>query len=141
MEDSQDRLKRCGMKSTRQRRKIIGILEQSSTPVSAEDIYLTLREQRETISLSTVYRVLELLVSKNAVRKLNSVEECGALFELDDRHRHYLVCLECHKMFPLDNCPLKAYEKDLTNQTGFDITGHNLEIYGYCRDCRNKHNR
>ncbi|XOQ43804.1 MAG: Ferric uptake regulation protein [Clostridium sp.] len=138
MEDSTGRLKSYGLKSTRQRRRIIGILEQSSKPVSAEGIFIQLREQGESISLSTVYRVLELLVSKKAVRKLNTVEECGALFDLHDRHRHYLVCLSCHKMFPLDNCPVESYEKDLMAKTGFEVTGHNLEIFGYCRDCQNK---
>ncbi|WP_411676123.1 Fur family transcriptional regulator [Caproicibacter sp.] len=138
MEDSKGRLKSCGLKNTRQRREIIGILEQSGRPVSAEGIFFGLREQGETVSLSTVYRVLELLVEKKAVRRLNTVEECGTLFELNDKHRHYLVCLGCHRMFPLDDCPLKSYEKELTDKTGFDVTGHSLEIYGYCRDCRGK---
>lgn len=138
MEDSKGRLKSCGLKSTRQRRRIIGILEQSDNPISAEGIFIQLREQGETISLSTVYRVLELLVAKKAVRKLSTVEECGALFVMDDKHRHYLVCLGCHKRFPLDDCPLESYEKYLMAKTGFDVTGHNLEIFGYCRDCQNK---
>ena len=138
MKDSRDRLKNCGLKITRQRRDIIDILEQSTRPVSAEGIYFDLRERGNSISLSTVYRVLELLVAKKAVRRISTVDECGALFELDDMHRHYLVCLGCHKMFPLDDCPLEAYEKELTSRTGFDVTGHSLEIYGYCRDCRKK---
>lgn len=138
MEDSTGRLKRCGLKSTRQRREIIALLEHSTQPVSAEGIFFGLRKQGETVSLSTVYRVLELLVEKKAVRRINTVEECGALFELDDMHRHYLVCLGCHKMFPLDDCPLKSYEKVLSEKTGFCVTGHSLEIYGYCRSCLEK---
>lgn len=138
MEDSKNRLKSCGLKITKQRREVIGILEQSTRPLSAEGIYMKLREREEPISLSTVYRILELLVKKKLVRRISTVEECGALFELDDAHRHYLVCLGCHKMFPLDDCPLEAYEKELTRRTGFDVTGHSLEIYGYCRDCRKK---
>ncbi|MFU0832688.1 MAG: Ferric uptake regulation protein [Oscillospiraceae bacterium] len=138
MEDSKGRLKRCGLKSTRQRRRIIGILEQSANPISAEGIFIQLREQGESISLSTVYRVLELLVAKHLVRKLSTVEECGALFEMYDKHRHYMVCLGCHKRFPLDDCPLEPYEKGLMAKTGFDVTGHNLEIFGYCRDCQKK---
>ncbi|MCI1965436.1 MAG: transcriptional repressor [Oscillospiraceae bacterium] len=138
MENSERRLKNCGLKITRQRREIIKILEQSTRPVSAENIFLALRQQGGTVSLSTVYRVLEILVNKKAVRRLNTVDESGALFELDDTHRHYLVCLGCHKMFPLDDCPLETYEKKLTCQTGFDVTGHSLEIYGYCRDCCKK---
>lgn len=138
MENSRGRLKNCGLKVTRQRCEIVDILEQSAQPVSAEGLFFQLREQGSAISLSTVYRVLELLVAKKAVRRISTVEEGGSLFELDDAHRHYLVCLGCHRMFPLDDCPLEAYEKELTSRTGFDVTGHSLEIYGYCRDCQEK---
>ena len=135
MENSKGRLNACGLKNTRQRREVIDVLEKSARPVTADAIFLALREQGENISLSTVYRILELMVEKKLARRISTVEEGGALFELADTHRHYLVCLGCHRMFPLDDCPLEEYEKELTERTGFDVTGHSLEIYGYCRDC------
>ena len=130
-------LKDSGLKNTRHRTDVLEVLERTVQPLPAEEIYLELKKKDASISLSTVYRILELLVSKEIVLKMNSVEEDRALVELNRMvHRHYLVCLGCHKMLPIDDCPLDEYERDLAGKTGFYATGHSLEIYGYCRDCQ-----
>lgn len=137
--DNRSWLKQCGLKNTKHRADVLKALELSSQPVSAEQIYLSLQEKNGDISLSTVYRILELLVSKEIVLKMNSLEGDRALFELNRMvHRHYLVCLGCHKMLPIDDCPLDEYEKQLPCKNGFYATGHSLEIYGYCSDCYRK---
>ena len=50
-----------------------------------------------------------------------------------DRHRHYAICLGCHEMHSIDLCPLSD-----THISNFTITGHRLELYGYCDKCKNK---
>jgi Fur family ferric uptake transcriptional regulator len=39
-------------------------------------------------------------------------------------------------MFPVNGCPLEKYEEWLHEQTGFNFTGHKLELYGYCKSCQ-----
>lgn len=134
-----ERLKQNGLKSTRRRGDVLQILEANSRPVTAEHIFLDLKEKGVNISLSTVYRILDVLVAKEIVLKINSSETDSAMFELNRKiHRHYLVCLGCRKMIPVENCPLGGLEKRLEQETGFAVTGHSLEIYGYCRECRKK---
>ena len=134
--NGKNRLRRNGLKNTKHRAEVLKILERSTQPVTADQVYRKLELAGNTISLSTVYRNLELLVEKNIVLKMNAVEGGKSLFELNKMvHRHYLICLGCHKMLPVDDCPLDDYEKSLQKKTGFSVTGHKLEIYGYCRDC------
>lgn len=131
------KLKKSGLKNTKHRADILKVLEGHTSPVTAEDIFLTLKENGKQISFSTVYRILEVLVEKDLALKISSEGSESALFELNRSiHRHYLVCLGCHKMLPIDDCPIEDFEKELTGKTGFEVTGHNLEIYGYCRECR-----
>ena len=138
-ETGKSRLKKNGLKNTKHRSEVLRILELSSQPVTADYIYKRLETEGKSISLSTVYRNLELLVKKDIALKMNAVESEKSLFELNKRiHRHYLICLGCHRMFPIDDCPLDDYEKALQKKTGFSITGHKLEIYGYCKDCVNR---
>jgi len=60
------------------------------------------------------------------------------LYELNrQEHKHHLICSGCRKMFTVDECPLEDYEKSLSNKLDFDITGHKLEIFGYCKECKN----
>ena len=126
-----------GLKNTKSRNLIYDILGQCDVPVTAEQIFLKLKESGASINLSTVYRVLEIFVSKGIALKSNTAENNKALFELNRmEHKHHLVCVGCKKMLSIDGCPLDEYEKALRDKMGFDVTGHKLEIYGYCQDCK-----
>ena len=128
-----------GLKNTKHRNSILDILSKCDVPVTAEDIYLKLKNNSTSISLSTVYRTLETLCSKGLILKISISEDNKALFELNRmEHKHHIVCVGCKKMFSVDGCPLKEYEKVLQEKMGFDITGHKLEIYGYCPKCTEK---
>lgn len=132
-----EQLRRCGLKNTRCRENILQILEHSERPLTAEEIFLEVKRSGEDACLSTVYRSLEALAAKDVVRKAASAENGSAMFELNRNvHRHYLICLNCHHMIPVENCPLGELEKSLEKETGFSVTGHSLEIYGYCAECR-----
>jgi Fur family transcriptional regulator, ferric uptake regulator len=127
-----------GIKHTKQRKAIIEILVSSLSPVSADYIYLKLKEIDASISLSTVYRNLELLNSKNLVIKSTLMNDDKASFELNHmEHKHHLICVKCSKIVAIDDCPLEELEKKLHSKTDFDITGHKLEVYGYCPNCKN----
>ena len=54
------------------------------------------------------------------------------LRQLADAHRHYAICLGCHSMKYIDICPVHSPDID-----DFTVTGHKLEIYGYCNKCEN----
>ncbi|HEY8390139.1 MAG TPA: Fur family transcriptional regulator [Clostridia bacterium] len=126
-----------GLKPTKHRMEIMNLLSDLHEPVSAEEIYNNLIKKDVSINLSTVYRTLETLEDKNIIRTviLNGTDK--TLFELNGHeHKHYFVCITCKKMLPIMHCPLEAYEQRLTNEKGFEVTGHRLEIFGYCNKCR-----
>jgi len=126
-----------GIKNTRQRNMTLDILKQAEWPITAEQIFLKLKEIDSAISLSTVYRIMEVFTAKGLAIKSNLVEDTKAMFELNRmEHKHHLICVRCRKMHVVEDCPLGNYERALEKKTDFDITGHRLEIYGYCSDCK-----
>jgi len=130
-------LKREGIKNTKHRCSIIEILGKSDAPVTAEDIFIRLHESSKSICLSTVYRTLETLISKGLVSKTIISSDNRAVYELNTaEHKHHLVCVGCKRMVSIDGCPFNEYEKEIQGKNGFDITGHKLEIYGFCPECR-----
>jgi Fur family ferric uptake transcriptional regulator len=135
--DIGDDLKRSGLKNTRCRAAILNILEQSDQPVSADSLFRELGEKNITVSFSTVYRTLEALENKNLVVKLAITGEDKAFYEYNRMgHRHYLICLGCKKILAIEHCPLKDYEESLKKETAYAISGHKLDIYGYCPACQ-----
>ena len=121
-----------GLKCTRQRKDILNILSKAKLPMSAEDIY----KETENMSLSTVYRAMELFCEKGIVMS-ETIRNSGELYySLKDRsHCHYAICLGCNEIRYVDVCPVHEHGLDIND---FQITGHKLELYGYCSKCRER---
>lgn len=132
-------LKDSGLKNTKHRTTILELLKDVKQPITAEQIYCELKEKNISINLSTVYRTLETLSDKDLILKHSVTNENKAVFEYNNRvHKHYLVCMGCKKILSIENCPLHDYEKSLAQKTDFIITGHKLDMYGYCPECQKK---
>lgn len=139
MQGKPERLGQEGLKNTPHRRAILGVLEQSPEPLDAGEIYLRLQAAGTAINLSSVYRILDALASRGLLIKSNLAGGAKAVYELQrEEHRHNLVCSCCQRAIPVDGCPLEEFVKSLGERTGFDVTGHRLEIYGLCRECKGK---
>ncbi len=135
----QDQLKRTGLKTTRSRMAILDIMHDKDCPVTAEEIFLSLKEKEYQTNLSTVYRTLEALETADLVSRIQILNEDKKMFALNEvGHRHYLVCLECKRMVTIHGCPLENYDQHVEDETGFVILGHKLYLYGYCKECRPK---
>lgn len=126
------------MKKTKQRKCVLSVLEQAKKPLSAMEICSLIEKEDGSIWLSTVYRVLELFVKENVAVKTVITDSEKALYELNrNEHKHYAVCLNCHKVVEIDFCPLEAITPHLAD-SDFQILGHKLEMYGYCKECSEK---
>lgn len=124
------------VKNTKQRQYILEALTDCTEPLTAEEIYRRALKKCPNMAITTVYRNLEMLVNNRRVNKI-IYSDATARYEYikqGDSHSHFLVCVGCNRAFPLEECPLKI--DGIKESTGFTVTGHNIEIYGYCRDCR-----
>ncbi len=131
-----------GIKWTKQRRSVYRVLWEASEPLNAIQIYsLASRDaDSEEYAVSTVYRILAVFEQKGLVEKTVWMEDGTAVYALNrGMHTHYAVCLECHRRIPLQSCPFAHMHMDSAAE-GFTVTGHKLELYGYCKDCRRQQN-
>ncbi len=135
--DYKEILAKEGIKNTKHRNAILAIIEHSEKPLTAEEIFLSLKEKHTSIWLSTVYRTLDILTSKDLIVKLNILNDDKAHYQLNQNdHKHHIICVSCHKMITFNDCPVEEFENTLKEKIDFNVTGHKLEIYGYCRNCR-----
>lgn len=126
-----------GLKWTKQRKHVYEVLLAANEPLSAVQIYSRVERSGEenSYALSTIYRILSSFEGKNLVNKTNWMGDGTVVYELNrGGHTHYAVCLECHKRIPLQSCPF-AHAHMEENTDDFTITGHKLELYGYCKEC------
>lgn len=126
------------IKRTKQREKIFRILFCASKPMSAADIYQCILKSgvNTGFAISTVYRVLSVFEKMGYVTKSALMDEDMSYYEWNrGGHTHYAVCLKCHKLIPLEDCPFE-HAQIHPAEKGFCITGHKLELYGFCKGCQ-----
>ncbi len=127
-------LKSTDLKTTKSRLAVLKILDKSSEPMTAEDIY-SLVVKEVNMSLSTTYRTLGTLAEKGILLK-NLSQDGKTYYQINNhQHKHQLVCTLCSETVPIEDCPLTTLEENLTQKTGFVITGHSLEFLGICPKC------
>lgn len=144
-----------GIKWTKQRKCVYDILSEAKEPLSAHQIYHLVLQQvsEDTYALSTVYRILSAFEENGLVTSTTWMGNDTVVYELEKgEHRHFAVCLECHKRIPLQKCPF-ALETEVHDMEEHDcsaheqvegeaalkdfvVTGHKIELYGYCNNCR-----
>ncbi|AKH19884.1 ferric iron uptake transcriptional regulator [Sedimenticola thiotaurini] len=139
MED-QD-IRKAGLKVTAPRVKILELLEKSpERHVSAEDVYKMLLAANEDIGLATVYRVLTQFESAGLVEKRH-FEDGYSVFELSrGSHHDHIVCITCGRVQEFVDDTIEKRQQIIANDLGFQISDHELVIYGKCLDenCRHK---
>lgn len=134
----EDLLKKASLKNTKQRHLILSIIKSSQEPLTAEEIYKLLVVEDCKINLSTVYRTLNVLTDKNVLLKMLKGDGTAA-YELNkSSHNHYITCAKCHSSALIDSCPVKELSENVSEKTGFMVTGHSLQLTGICSDCLNK---
>lgn len=130
-------LKDVGLKITHPRIKIMRILLTSGERhVSAEDVYRLLLANSEEIGLATVYRVLTQFEGAGLVTR-HHFESGHSVFELSPEHHHdHIVCIKCGHVEEFADPDIEARQLEIAKRLGFELTDHDLNMYGICADCR-----
>ena len=136
MAESQE-IRDAGLKITLPRVKILQILESSNIHhMSAEDVYKALLNNGEEIGLATVYRVLTQFEDAGLVVR-HHFEGGHSVFEVaSNEHHDHLVCVKCGRVEEFHDREIEQRQKEVANSLGFELTDHNLNMYGLCPGCQ-----
>jgi len=133
-------LNRVGMRVTHQRALIMEIIRKGRGHLDADEIYRRAREKETRLSLSTVYRTLQMLKRLGLVEELHFVEEHHHYEVKPSAEHHHLVCLGCGRVIEF-HYPLSRYlRKKVPEAKDFDITETEIRMTGYCAKCRRSQN-
>jgi Fur family ferric uptake transcriptional regulator len=138
----QEKLEGQNIRLTRRRKAILKTLEQDpDNHLSAEEIYLKIKQTDNNIGLATVYRTLDLFAEAGIIHVLDFGDGCRRFELISDgtpHYHHHLLCLGCGKITEFAQDLLEDLEHQVEEKTGFSITNHSLRFYGYCHECQEK---
>ena len=136
IEEFPGRCRKSGLKVTPQRVAVYNMLAGTDSHPTPEKIYSVIRHQLPSISLGTVYKILDFLNEKGLLRKVSTSKQAARYDACTDIH-HHALCLDCGKVLDIDDDILPHNLYPIPAPEGF--TAHQIEVLvsGTCLDCRN----
>lgn len=134
--DSGEALRRGGHRLTPQRQMVLRTLEQAGHHLSAEEICQRIQREYPGMSLSTVYRTLDLLVRLGMVLEAQLGGD-RRVFELAGEHGEHthLICRDCGAIAHPSELDLAALRRALAGESGFSALALNVVATGICPAC------
>ena len=143
-EKVKDLLREKGLKVTSQRLMVLNILStHGDEHLTVEEIYDLAKEESPEIGLATIYRTVQVLLELHVIEKV-TFDDGFARYELNGEetgsgHRHHhAICTQCGKVYSLETDLLDTLEKQVFESLGFEVTDHEVKLYGLCGACRRK---
>lgn len=123
---------------TAQRTLLLELLRQSPEHVGAEELYRKAQEQNAKMSLSTVYRNLQLFKELGLVQEHHFIGEHHHYEVKSEAEHQHLLCVGCGKVVEFV-CPVSRKLKEETaKEYGFDVFDVEVRMMGLCPDCKRK---
>lgn len=132
-----ERLRQDGVRITPQRIAILEYLASVETHPTAEEIYHEIVDYFPQISVATVYNNLNLFTKSGIIQELTHGDDASR-YDFDEGRHYHAVCEKCGRIVDLYYPILDDVEMVAEQLTGFQITGHRMEVYGLCPQCQNK---
>ena len=130
-------LRQRGYKLTAQRRAILEVIVHSQSHLSPAEIHKRVKRQDPNIGLVTVYRTLEILSHLGIICEMHTRGNTRSyLIRGTPEHHHHIICTDCGTVVNFTGCELSRLEERLSRETGFEMTGHLLELSGRCPSCQ-----
>ena len=125
------------LKLTPHRELILETFLENEGHRSVEDIYRTVRGLDPRIGYTTVYRTMKLLMESSLAREVDLADGITRYEHLfNHEHHDHMVCMQCGRSIEFFNSDLETLQDAASEQLGFKVTDHRLQIYGLCNDCR-----
>lgn len=103
---------------------------------TAEQLYDNVHKNNPTISKSTVYRNLTVLLEDKQIRKIKVLDGPDR-FDCISKEHYHAICKNCGKVFDFMYCfSDENFMRAIHNQTGITMDVDSVTVYGICENCK-----
>ncbi len=131
-------IKEKGLKATWQRDFVVDTFFKTNIHLTAEELYLKVRKKKPEIGFTTVWRALKLLSQTGLATERVFVDGLTRYEQTTiDGHHDHIICLNCGRIAEFENKKIENLQRLVANELDFEVVSHRMELYGYCKECRN----
>ncbi|MGN6251268.1 MAG: Fur family transcriptional regulator [Marmoricola sp.] len=124
-----------GLRPTRQRRAVAGVMNGRDDFRSAQEVHDALRHAGQPVGLSTVYRTLQAMAEAGELDVLRAETGEAVYRRCSDSHHHHLVCRSCGRTVEVEVPAVEKWTRTVAAAHGFRDASHTLEVFATCADC------
>jgi len=121
-------------RKTKQREAITAVFENADRPLRPDEVLDRARRYVSTISIATVYRALQDMLDQSEIDTVAIPNHPPCYEQSGLKHHHHCICTACGRVFEVPGC---SYNNDARLPSGFAVEGHEVIVYGNCRECAN----
>ncbi len=125
-----------GKRITAQRSLLLEVIRDSHGHLDAGEIYRRARSKDPRISLSTVYRNLNLLRELGLISELHLDEEHHHYEVREETEHYHLICSNCERVIEFDSPLIPRLLAEVSAEQGFHVERVHIDLVGLCDDCQ-----
>lgn len=134
--DYEAALREAGVRITRPRRVILGILADMGDHPDAMEIFQRAVAIDSGISLSTVYRTMKLLEGIGAIHRHAFAGGPSRFEPAVGEHHDHLIDIDTGDVIEFQSDKIEELQNEIAHRLGYEIVHHRFEIYGRKRKKR-----
>lgn len=123
---------------TKQQAAILKYMSESTGQyVTVSQIATHLKEEGQSVGLTTIYRQLDKLEKDGIVHKIVLDGNSGACYQYtgEDEEQMLLKCEDCGGMIPMDCSHIAELYQHVLQEHQFRVNPHRTMFYGVCDNC------
>jgi Fur family ferric uptake transcriptional regulator len=117
------------LRMTGQRRTIARVFSATREHLDAEEVHRRAHALGFRMSLSTVYRTLELFATEQILERHDFGDGRARYEEAPHSHDH-LIDMETGRVIEFSNEEIERLQRRVARELGYELVGHKLELYG-----------
>lgn len=122
-----------GQRFTEQRAAVYRFLRGTTDHPTADEVFTAVRGEIVDISLATVYKALETLVTCGLAAKLAYGDD-SARYDARTEDHYHSRCVRCGRVRDVPG-DAQAVVPRIRVGDGFEVHGYRVEVVGVCPDC------
>jgi len=127
-------------KLTIQRQAILDLISHSNQHWDADELVRALSESETPVGIATVYRGLAALELAGLIQSIQ-LSDKKRYERANKAHHDHLICNECGAIEEFSDSKIEARQHQVADEKSFQMTGHQLLIFGICKACTSLENK
>lgn len=130
-------VKSKGLNDSKQRHLILTEFVNAEKHLSAEELYLLVKQKDSSVGIATVFRALKLFVDAGLAEPVRFSDKTVKYeYKLNRQHHDHIICEKCGKIIEFADPKIEELQEVVCQKYGFIIKNHRLDIFGICKKCK-----